>query len=81
LLYLAFPPILLTLFEKPNWIGVAYALSGAFFMPFLAALLLYFNNRIDWVGKLKNSWPTNLVLLFCLFVFGLLFWVQLRKLG
>lgn len=79
LLYLAFPPILLTLFEKPNWIGVAYAISGAFFMPFLAALLLYFNNKVDWVGKLKNGWVTNLVLLFCLLVFGLLFWAQLRK--
>lgn len=81
LLYLAFPPILLTLFEKPNWIGVAYALSGAFFMPFLAALLLYLNNKAEWVGKLKNNWGTNLVLAFCLLVFGLLFWVQLRKLG
>lgn len=34
LLYLALPPILLAITGRPGWIGVAYALSGAFFMPF-----------------------------------------------
>jgi len=67
------PPILVAIFGKPIWIAVAYAVSGAFFMPFLAALVLYMNNKVAWVGKLKNGWVTNLLLVVCLLLFlGLL---------
>ena len=73
LVYLAVPPILIAAFGKPIWIALAYAVSGAFFMPFLAALVLYMNNKADWVGKLKNGWGTNALLVVCLLLFlGLL---------
>ncbi|MEL7159449.1 MAG: Nramp family divalent metal transporter, partial [Bacteroidota bacterium] len=77
--YLAVPPVLLVVFEKPNWIGVAYALSGAFFMPFLAVLILYVNNHSAWVGRYRNRWGSNLLLLLCLLLFVVLFWVKLKK--
>ena len=70
--YLAIPPILLVIFEKPVWIGIAYSVMGAFFMPFLAGLLLYMNNRSDWVGRYKNSWIFNLLLLMGMALFVVL---------
>lgn len=72
LAYLAFPPMLLLLFQRPVWIVVIYAIAGAFFMPFLAGTLLYLNNRREWVGDLKSNWILNLVLLVSLALFGYL---------
>lgn len=62
LFYLAVPPMLLLFLGKPVWVVVIYSITGAFFMPFLAALLLIMNNKTRWVGEFKNSLPVNLVL-------------------
>lgn len=62
LMFLAFPPLLLLLFDRPVWIIIIYAITGAFFMPFLAVMLLVMNNRADWVGQSKNGWTTNALL-------------------
>lgn len=78
--YLAVPPLLLLVFKKPDWIGVAYALSGAFFMPFIALLILYLNNRSAWVGDFRNRWGSNLLLVLCLLLFLALFWNKLAGL-
>lgn len=75
--YLAVPPLLLLVYKKPDWIGVAYALSGAFFMPFLAVLILYLNNHSAWVGKFRNRWRSNLLLVLCLLLFLALFGVKI----
>lgn len=72
LMFLAFPPLLLLLFDRPVWIIIIYAITGAFFMPFLAVMLLLMNNRAEWVGQLKNSWMTNWLLALSLIVFGYL---------
>ncbi|MFQ5823993.1 MAG: Nramp family divalent metal transporter [bacterium] len=72
LLYLAFPPMLLLLFNKPVWIVIIYSIAGAFFMPFLAGTLLFMNNKRYWVGELKNSWLINILLLISLGLFGYL---------
>ena len=74
--YLAVPPLLLMVFKKPDWISIAYALSGAFFMPFLAVLILYLNNHSAWVGKYRNRWGSNLLLGLCLLLFVVLFVVK-----
>ncbi|THH40405.1 Nramp family divalent metal transporter [Neolewinella litorea] len=81
LVYLALPPILLTVYQRPAWIGVAYAVSGAAFMPFLALTLLYMNNRSRWVGRLSNGWITNTLLGICLLLFLVLLGVQLEVFG
>lgn len=60
LLFLALPPLLLLLYNRPVWIVILYAILGSLFMPFLAATLLWMNNRSSWVGALKNSWLQNL---------------------
>jgi Mn2+/Fe2+ NRAMP family transporter len=69
LVYLTFPPILIVAYGRPVWIGIVYAVTGAFFMPFLASLLLYMNNKKEWVKGFKNDWITNGVLLVTLFLF------------
>ena len=70
-LYVAIPPMLLLLADKPVWLIIFYAVAGAFFMPMLGATLLYMNNRADWLGDLRNGKIANLVLLVSVLVFGL----------
>lgn len=77
LAYLAFPPLVLLLFERPILIVVIYSIAGAFFMPFLAALLLVMNNRRAWIGELRNPWTINLLLVLSLALFGWLFATEL----
>jgi len=50
---------------------ITFTIVSAFFMPFLAATLLYVNNRVPWTNRVpKNSLLINgmLVLIFVLFV-------------
>ncbi len=58
-------------------VGIAYTVTGAFFMPFLAALLLYMNNQKHWLKQMRNGWLTNLLLLLNLLLFPALFLVEL----
>jgi len=78
LAFMALPPMLLLFVSRPVWVVVAYAVSGAFFMPFLAALLLYMNNKTAWMGSLRNRWFGNLLLAGALLLFGFLLWRELR---
>ncbi len=73
LAYLAFPPLLMLWWHKPISIVILYAVTGAFFMPFLASVLLFMNNRREWVGALKNGIWINLLLIFALMLFASLF--------
>jgi Mn2+/Fe2+ NRAMP family transporter len=72
LCYLALPPLLLLFFGKPVWVVLIYSITGAFFMPFLAVLLLVMNNKLKWVKEFKNSLLVNLMLLAALLLFALL---------
>jgi Mn2+/Fe2+ NRAMP family transporter len=79
LLYLALPPMLLLQVGKPVWLVISYAVAGAFFMPLLAALLLYMNNRRAWLGELRNGVTTNLVLLSSGLVFAILLYQEISN--
>jgi Mn2+/Fe2+ NRAMP family transporter len=72
LLYLAVPPLLLLTVGKPVWIVVVYSVTGAFFMPFLAVLLLYMNNRRAWLRGFVNGPVMNAVLVVSVLLFGYL---------
>jgi Mn2+/Fe2+ NRAMP family transporter len=72
LFYLAFPPMLLLGYGKPVWIVVVYSVAGAFFMPFLAMLLLYMNNRHQWLQQFRNSRTMNAILIVSVLLFGYL---------
>jgi len=69
LLYLAIPPLSLLFLGKPVWIVIIYTIAGAFFMPFLAEILLVMNNRSNWVGENKNSVVVNILLALSLLLF------------
>ena len=79
LLWLIFPPMILLQLDKPVAVVIAYAVTGALFMPFLAGTLLYMNNRVDWVGKLKSGWGTNLLLVLALLLFGYVGYGEIAK--
>ena len=72
LLYLALPPMILLTVGKPVWIVVIYSVAGAFFMPFLAVLLMHMNSRRDWLGTFRNGYATNAVLVLTIILFGYL---------
>jgi Mn2+/Fe2+ NRAMP family transporter len=69
--FMTFPPMLLLLLERPIWLVLAYAVIGALFMPFLAATLLYMNNRPE-MGRLRNGWLANVMLAASLILFACL---------
>ena len=59
-------------FGKPVWLVVLYAVVGAMFMPLLAVLLLYMNNRRSWMGVAANGKYANTALGAALVLFGVL---------
>lgn len=80
LAYLTLPPLVLVFSGRPGWIGIAYALSGAFFMPFLAVTILYLNNNAAWMGEHKNRGFSNGLMGLCLLLFLVLFIVKVLEL-
>lgn len=79
LVYLAILPMLLLLLERPVWIVITYAVTGAIFMPLLAALLLVMNSTRKWLGDHANSWKSNVLLVISLLVFGYLLILQIQS--
>ncbi len=72
LLGMVFLPMSLLVFGRPVWIIVLYAVTGAFFMPLLAALLLYLNAPRRWLGVEGNGRLMQACLWLCLVLFGYL---------
>jgi Mn2+/Fe2+ NRAMP family transporter len=55
---------------QPIQVIVIYTIVGSLFVPFLAATLLYLNNKVRWSAPVpKNSWTTNALLLIILAMF------------
>ncbi|HHJ16387.1 MAG TPA: hypothetical protein ENJ80_06785 [Gammaproteobacteria bacterium] len=79
LLGMSLLPMVLLSFNKPVWLVVAYAVVGSLFMPLLAALLLYMNNRTGWMRDFTNSWASNAALLLALGLFTTLLTNKLMK--
>ncbi len=76
---LAGPPLVLLGFKQPVTVVVAFSITGALVMPFIAGTLLYLNNRRDWMGPLANGWRGNLALGAGLAVFGAVGVVEVAK--
>lgn len=75
--FMTFPPMLLLMLDRPVWLVVAYAAIGSLFMPFLAATLLYMNNRAE-LGALRNGVLANVALAASL---GLFAWLGALELA
>ncbi len=79
LVYLAIVPMSLLRLERPVWIVIIYTITGAFFMPLLAALLLYMNNNKRWLENAANTWVSKSLLIACMLVFGYLLVIQVQS--
>jgi Mn2+/Fe2+ NRAMP family transporter len=82
LLWLTFPPMLLTFFVSANPVQLVlvYGVLGALFMPFLAATLLWLLNwRVD--RQHRNGWASNAMLIVSLLLFGALCVADLLHIG
>ena len=80
LFYLAVPPMLLLLLDRPVWVIRLYTVTGALFMPLLAGSLLWMNARRRWLGEARNRWLANVALVAALVAFGAILVRQLMDL-
>jgi len=65
-------PIPFAFTGRPIAIIVIYTIVGSLFVPFLAATLLYLNNRVRWSSPVpRNHWTTNVVLVAILALFAI----------
>jgi Mn2+/Fe2+ NRAMP family transporter len=55
LLFLALPPMVLLILDRPVWVIKLYTLTGGLFMPFLAASLLWLTTRRSLMGELRTG--------------------------
>lgn len=63
LAFITLAPLPFAFIGRPLVIIVAYTIVGSFFVPFLAATLLYLNTRVRWTTDVpRNHWMTNAVL-------------------
>ena len=72
LAYITLVPIPFAFTGRPIAVIVTYTIVGSLFVPFLAATLLYLNNRVSWTEPVPhNSWITNLLLVAILALFAI----------
>jgi Mn2+/Fe2+ NRAMP family transporter len=70
LLFITIAPLPFAFMRRPLFIIVTYTIVGSMFVPFLAATLLYLNNRVKWTTSIpRNSWATNVLLVVILALF------------
>lgn len=63
LTFITLVPIPFAFTGRPVAIIVTYTIVGSLFVPFVAATLLYLNNRVRWTAPVPhNSWMTNVLL-------------------
>jgi len=72
LLYITLVPIPFAFTGRPIAVIVTYTIVGSLFVPFLAATLLYLNNRVKWNEAVPhNHWTTNALLTAILLLFAI----------
>lgn len=70
LLFITLVPLPFAFLGRPIFIIVTFTIIGSLFIPFLAATLLYLNNRVRWTADVpRNHWTTNGLLLVILALF------------
>jgi Mn2+/Fe2+ NRAMP family transporter len=73
LLFVALAPIPFAFTGRPIAVIVIYTVVGSLFVPFVAATLLYLNNRVRWTAAVpRNHWSTNVVLAGILALFAVI---------
>lgn len=73
LAFIALIPIPFAFTGRPLLIIIIYTIVGSLFVPFLAATLLYLNNKVQWTAAVpRNHWTTNVLLIAILALFAIL---------
>jgi Mn2+/Fe2+ NRAMP family transporter len=71
LVFISLIPLPFAFTGRPLVVIVTYTIVGSLFVPFLAATLLYLNNRVAWTAAVpRNHWTTNVVLVAILALFA-----------
>lgn len=79
LVFVTLAPIPFAFTGQPIQVIVAYTIVGSLFVPFLAATLLYLNNRVKWTSPVpKNNLATNALLLVILALFVIIGFQEAR---
>ena len=72
LAFITLVPLPFAFTGRPIQIVITYTIVSSLFVPFVAATLLYLNNRVAWTEPVpKNSWATNLLLIAILILFAI----------
>ena len=70
LLFITLVPLPFAFLGQPLFIVITFTIVGSAFVPFLAATLLYMNNRVKWASSVpRNHWAANLILIVILTLF------------
>jgi Mn2+/Fe2+ NRAMP family transporter len=70
LVFITLVPLPFAFTGRPISVIVTYTIVGSLFVPFLAATLLYLNNKVRWHEPVpRNHWTTNLLLVAILALF------------
>ncbi len=73
LAFVTLAPIPFAFTGRPLVVIVIYTIVGSLFIPFLAATLLYLNNRVRWQAAVPhNHWTTNVALWAVLALFAII---------
>jgi Mn2+/Fe2+ NRAMP family transporter len=71
LAFITLVPLPFAFTGRPITVVVIYTIVGSLFVPFLAATLLYLNNKVKWTEPVPhNAWYTNLLLAAILLLFA-----------
>jgi Mn2+/Fe2+ NRAMP family transporter len=71
LVFITLAPLPFAFLGEPLLVIIAYTIIGSLFIPFLAATLLYLNNRVRWASPVpRNHWSTNVLLVAILLLFA-----------
>lgn len=72
LAFITLAPLPFAFVGRPIFIIITYTIVGSLFVPFMAATLLYLNNRVRWTADVpRNHWVTNVVLIAILVLFAI----------
>ncbi len=72
LAFITLVPLPFAFTGRPISVIVIYTIVGSLFVPFLAATLLYLNNKVKWTEPVPhNAWYTNLLLTAILLLFAI----------
>jgi Mn2+/Fe2+ NRAMP family transporter len=80
LAFVAISPIPFAFTGQPIQVIVAYTIVGSLFVPFLAATLLYLNNRVKWLTAVPhNNRLVNALLIVILLLFAIVGGDEVRR--